>query len=704
MIDGAITGGNGQKAGWVFRRIIPLGLAGLVRLQGEIAFATAERRLFAILPFAMIGGMIVYRLMSSEPSPSALGAGLAVLLVLTFVNRSHYAAVRVLLVLGAGYAGFIALPIHGALFGTPMLDAPRYGFYEVQVDAVVYDNGEAQRLVISDIKPEDSRDDPGVRRARVTVSRDSGIAPGDTLSARMRFYPVPSPIVPGGYDSQFVSFFEGIGAYGTVLGDVAVAPAEADSFARLSSAIRSEIAQRVLATLDDRIGGIALALITGDQSRIREEDRDLMASAGLAHVLAISGLHLTIVAGTMFALLRLGLAAFYGVAQRIPVKRIAAGGALVTACAYLVISGLGVSAIRATVMLSLIFAAILAGRQALTMRNVAIAALIIIAIVPTSVFRASFQLSFAAVVALISVYELARTRREKQPEPRQRILTFLIDIGMTSVIAGLATLLFSAYHFQQTAPFGILGNLMAMPIVTFVMMPSALFATLAIPIGLDGPLYQLMGWTIEAVIWCAAFVHALSGGFDPSPILSPIALVFGLLALAWLAFFQTPLRLWGPALVVPMVVLFGLERAPDILVADASQALAVRDNGELALVAGRTNTFATNVWSERYMEHIGSGHETARCDAIGCILSSDLGFTLAYIKNVAAFSEDCTLASVVVARLTAPLACKDVATVVDQGALERHGSHMLYWDTQTRRFVVKSAITDPDRPWRIDYQ
>ncbi|MCD7060934.1 ComEC/Rec2 family competence protein [Pelagibacterium xiamenense] len=704
MIDGAVTGGNGQGTRPTLRRAGLLGLAGAARLQEEIAHAVSERRLFVILPCAVILGMLLYRALPGEPHGSTLGAGAVLLAVLAYLNRTRYVATRFLVLVGAVYAGLVILPIHSALFGTPMLDGPRYGVYRAQVDAVVYDNGEVQRLVISRIRPDDARDDPGVRRARVTVFDSTDIAPGDMLSARIRFYPVPGPIVPGGYDSQFVSYFEGIGAYGAVQGEIEITPGSSRDVVRLSSGVRSFIAQRVLAALDDRIGGIAVALITGDQSRISEQDRNLMAAAGLAHVLAISGLHLTIVAGTMFAFIRLGLAAFYGVAQRVPIKRTAAAGALVTACAYLVISGMGISAIRATIMLSLVFAAILAGRQALTMRNVAIAALIIIAIAPASVFRASFQLSFAAVVALIAAYELARTRRERQLEPRHPIATFVIDIAMTSIIAGLATVLFSAYHFQQTAPFGLMGNLLAMPIVSFIMMPSALFATLAIPLGLDGPLYQIMGWSIEAVIWCAGLVHAIGGGFDPSPILSPLALVFALFGLAWLAFFQTPIRLFGPALVMPLVLLFGLERAPDILIADTSQAIAVRHDSQLALVAGRTNTFATDVWSERYMEPIGSNHETTNCDEIGCVIASDLDFTLAYVTNVAAFSDDCRIADVVVARISAPQSCAARATVVDQRALERSGAHMLYWDIGAHRFVVKPAVVDPDRPWRVGAQ
>jgi competence protein ComEC len=656
-----------------------------------------QRRLFVLLPFALIAGILIYRLLHTEPDLVSLAIGsCAVIAALHLLRWPLWSRLCI-----AAWIGFCALPLHGVAFGTNMLGSAKYGHYTMRIDAVVFDDGEAQRWLVSEIVAEDSRDDPGIRRARLAAPGGVAVQPGDALQARVRFYPVPAPILPGGYDAQFAGYFDGIGAYGTVLGEPMVTIRDDGGLFRWTETIRRTIAQRLLQILDQPSGGIAIALVTGNQSWLQEEQRDLMSSVGLAHVLAISGLHLTLVAGTMFFTLRALLSLSYRLPQHLPVKRIAAAGGIAVAIAYLIISGMGIAAIRATIMLTLIFAAITFARQALTMRNVAIAALVIALADPASIFRASFQLSFAAVIALIAAYELARDNRENTGGDRHKAIRLFMDIAMTSLIAGLATLIFTAYHFQQTAPFGILGNLLAMPIVTFVMMPSALLATLLIPFGLDVLPFQIMGWSIDIMLWCAQLVRSISGGFDPSPLLAPSSLLVCLAALGWLAFFKTRMRLVGPALAVPVIFLFCLERSPDVLIADSTQALAVRSDRQLALMAGRTNTFATNVWSERYMETILPRHETTGCDANGCILQTTNGLTIALARDPSVFAEDCTLADLVVTRIKAPVACNLSATVIDAGDLARYGTHVLYWNPNSRLLDISTAITDTARPWRI---
>ncbi|HWJ87320.1 MAG TPA: ComEC/Rec2 family competence protein [Pelagibacterium sp.] len=663
-----------------------------------VSDAVTQRRNFVLWPFVMILGLATYRSLPVEPQPVTLVMALLAFLILEIArpNSNGFAQMGMIFCLG-----IMLLPIHGALLGTAMLDAPRYGTYTARVDSIPFNDGQQQRWILSDIEGDEAWTVPPVRRARIVVQGDYPVVPGDRIEARIRFYPVPAPAVPGGHDSQFASYFSGIGAYGNAFDEVIVTPGTSKTLQRIVEHARNAITARLVNQLGDRIGGIAAALISGDQSRISDEDYDVMAQAGIVHVISISGLHLTLVAGTMLLCVRFVLALGHGVTQRWPIKKIAAVFGIVTAIGYMMLSGMVIPAVRSTIMLGLVFAAIIAGRQALTMRNVAIAALIIIAVEPASVFRPSFQLSFAAVVALIAAYELVRRRREARQGPaRGRVWRMSIDVAMTSLIAGLATLVFTAYHFQQTAPFGVLGNLMVMPAVSFVMMPAALFGTLLLPFGLEGPVYMALGWSVEFMLWCATFVRDLAGGFDPSPILAPSALLVTLAALAWLAYFRDGIRLLGPLLAVPVIAVCCLEPVPDILIADQSQALAVRHGGELALIAGRLNTFATNVWSERYITDIGKSHENNHCDSMGCVIDSDKGFTLALVKTRAAFDEDCRVADIVVTRLVAPSACREVARmVVDASDLERLGAHMIGWNEKA--LTVRTAIDPPDRPWRI---
>lgn len=675
-------------------------------LTRAMADAVTQRRNFILWPFAMIVGLIIYRILPMEPALLTLGLGIGAALIFVISGRNN-AGIRepALLCLLVGI-GASLLPIHGALFGTPMLETARYGTYTARIDAVIFNDGEEQRWILSDIAAAEGMADwtvPDIRMARVSLSGAYAASSGDTIEARIRFYPVPAPAVPGGYDSQFISYFDGIGAYGNVLGDVSIAAARESDLSRFVNDIRGAITARLVAQLGDRIGGIAAALITGDQSRISEADYDVMAEAGIVHVISISGLHLTLVAGTMFAVVRFVLALSHRLPQRFPVKKIAAGFGIVTAFAYMLLSGMVIPAVRSTIMLALVFAAIIAGRQALTMRNVAIAALIIIIFEPSTVFRASFQLSFAAVVALIAAYELVRRRRDNRETPvRAKAFGMTIDVAMTSVIAGLATVVFTAYHFQQTAPFGVVGNLMIMPIVSFVMMPMALLGTLLIPVGLDVLPYAGLGWSIEAMLWCAAFVRELSGGFDPSPILSPAALIVALAALAWLAYFRNRIRLAGPILAVPIIAIFCIERAPDIFIADQSQAVAVRHDGAVALMAGRNGTFATNVWSERYITSIADSHEATRCDSLGCVLETDRGYTIALVQDRSAFDEDCRIADVVITRIKAPETCRSAAhLVIDASDLARYGAHMVDWNGPEASPTIRTGIDTPSRPWRV---
>jgi competence protein ComEC len=508
--------------------------------------------------------------------------------------------------------------------------------------------------------------------------------------------------LPNAYDSEFHSYFDGIGAYGTATKPVAVveagSPAAPD---RLIDNIRQAIGGRIAAVLSEPSQGIARALITGDQTGVTDASRQVMATAGLAHVLSISGLHLTLVAGGVFFVLRLGLALASPLARRISVKKLAAGGGIVAALGYYAISGGDIAALRSTVMIVLVFGAVIFGRRALTMRNVAIAGLVTVITDPANVFRPSFQLSFAAVIGLVGMYEIIRRREPKGRGPVAHIAAHFLGIATTSLIAGAATTLFSIYHFQQTSPLGIVGNLMALPLVGFIMMPAAMLAVIAMPFGFERPFLWAMGWSIDRMLDIATLVAGWSQGLNASPLLTPVALFIGLLALAWFSFFTNRWRLLGPALAVPAVVLLALDSPPDALVADTTQALAIRGHDGLELVSGKPQSFAVNVWRQTYRDAIPPAPPaTTSCDSIGCVSNSPLGFVVAFTKNAAGFEEDCRNADLVVTHLHAPSLCRAETTVLDAADLGKGGVTSLRWDASDGRFDVRPAITDLNRPWR----
>lgn len=671
-------------------------------IAAAIAEAVAARRLFVLLPFAMIAGLMVYATLPMEPEPWALvGFGLALAPLLVLLRQSAAFALAGLLL--AFWAGICLLPLHGLWFGTPMLAYPAYGTFEAHVDEVVSATESSRRVIVSALTPAQGTRAVPVMRARLVVPPEPPLAPGDMIRASIRLTPVPGPVLPGGFDGQFHAYFAGVGAYGAVTSDLAqIAPGSQLDPGRAIEQLRMGIGARIEAQLEGAPAAIGRAMVVGDQSAITDETRDVMAQSGLAHIYSISGLHLSIVAGGVFWLLRWLLAAIPALAGGWPVKKIAAVAGLSAAAGYMLLAGgvANVPALRSAMMLGLIFGAVLAGRRALTMRNVALAALAIIVIDPASVFRASFQLSFAAVVALIGVYEVPRAGPARDRNWLTRLGSTAGATAATSFIAGMATLLFSAYHFQQTAPLGVLGNVLVLPVVSLVIMPFGVLSVLAMPFGVEGPFVAVMGWGIERMLDGAALVAGWSEGLTGNPLLTEWALVIGLFALGWFAFFRTRWRLLGPALAVPLVLAFGLDQRPDVLVADTTQAVALRNPAGMGLVTGRLDSFAVDVWSQHYQEAIAAKFSDMACDQLGCIATTPQ-FSVAVVKNAAAFAEDCLRNDLVVARLRAPANCP-AGTVIDSDALAAGGVHWLRWDAAAARFEVRTAIPGLNRPWRVE--
>lgn len=668
-------------------------------VRASVTTAIEQRRLFLLWPYAVIAGLIVSLVTPEEPLPWVLGLGAAAIAVGLFLSRSHTATFRTLTLAGAFWAGFALLCVHGAMFGTTMLARPAYGTYEMRVDEIVSELESGTRAIVSAITPTGTSRAVPMRRARIVIDDGPELAPGDIIRATVRFYAVPGPVVPNGFDSQFHAFFDGIGAYGNATDTVErVATGSGSAPERIIDGIRRRIAARIDADLKQPTAGIARALITGDQSAVSDEARDTMAAAGLAHVLSVSGLHLTIVAGLVLVTLRGGLALAGGIHRFVSVKRVAAAGAIVAALAYFAISGGNVAALRSTIMLVLVLGAVVFGRRALTMRNVAIAALIVIATDPASVFRPSFQLSFAAVVALIGAWELMRPPEGREKSLLARTGGYLWGIVLTSFIAGAATLLFSVYHFQQTSPLGVVGNLLTLPLVGFVMMPSAVLATLAMPFGWEAPFLAVMGWSIDGMLGLGGLVASWSAGLDASPLLAPFALLMGLAALAWFTFLSGWYRLIAPVVLLPAVLLFALDRPPDVLIADTTQAVALRGDAGLELVAGKGDSFAVDVWRETYGEAIEPG-PLLRCDSVGCFGESSRGFTVAIVRDPSGFYEDCMMADLLIARRAVPANC-GAGTVIDAAVLTRGGVQWLRWDEARSDFEIRPAIPQLSRPWR----
>ena len=296
--------------------------------------------------------------------------------------------------------------------------------------------------------------------------------------------------------------------------------------------MRGRINDRIRAALPGETGEIAAALITGARGGISEETNQAMRDSGLFHVLSISGLHMAIMAGTVFWLLRTLLASVPALALRFAIKKWAAAGALATASFYLALSGAAVPTVRAFLMMSIMLVAVTLDRPAITMRNVALAALLILVVAPESLFDPSFEMSFAAVIALVALYEWLSGRARPSlgdisPVWRglRKVWVLFAGAALTTLAASIAIAPFAVYHFHRMTHYGLLANLLAAPLVSLLIMPMALISLILMPFGLEALPLAAMGVGIEAMVAIGEWVARLPGAVSVLPAISGTALL-----------------------------------------------------------------------------------------------------------------------------------------------------------------------------------
>ncbi|MEL7481751.1 MAG: ComEC/Rec2 family competence protein, partial [Pseudomonadota bacterium] len=365
---------------------------------------------------------------------------------------------------------------------------------------------------------------------RLTHTLSLSVSSGRFVRCYAVIRPPPGPSVPGDYDFRRQAWFEGLGGVGYVQGRCrgGVLGAPPDLATRLSAdlgARRRQLATYVKEAAGPRAGGFAAALVSGDRSFMAEADQLALRQSGLAHLLAISGLHLGIVGGLVYLLARRGLGLIEPLAVRAPVQKFAAIAAIVAITLYLVLSGASVSTQRAYIMSSVFFAAILIDRPALSLRSFSIALLLVGLLRPESVVTPGFQMSFAATGVLIALYEnwtIRRTGRIFSLVARVRF--WAASLVMTSVAASAATAPFAAFHFDRIAPYGLVANLVAMPIVSLASVPAAALSILLTPFGAADIGLRLFGWSLEGVLAVAHTASAQNGPVTSLPSMSPVAL------------------------------------------------------------------------------------------------------------------------------------------------------------------------------------
>jgi ComEC/Rec2-related protein len=419
--------------------------------------------------------------------------------------------------------------------------------------------------------------------------------------------------------------------------------------------------------------------------------------------------------------MRAGFALVPTFSARWPVKKYAAGTALMAAAFYLLMSGSDVAAQRSFLMLAVMLIAILVDRSALTMRNLAISAIIILLISPHEVVGPSFQMSFAATAALVAAYAAWTGRREGKGYSRAligrraiRILgkttKYAAGMAMTSVVAGTATALFSAWHFHQVSPMGLFANVAAMPFVSVLVMPMAVLAAVLMPLGLDGPPLQVMGFGISAMN-TIAFWLAERSAFDTTGAIPLPAVLTLTAALTILTMSGSSLR-WSaaPLLLIGAILLLNRTTSNVMISEDARTVAMVMENGQLAVNRDRPQAFTIDNW-QRAIGTVGllkpvSGENPDSggfaCDDAVCIGRHSSGRQVVHSKNEEAAKATCKSAALIIIEdATAGDPCGNGVVVVTARDLARRGSAEVTLGQREgeRRSAIRFSFSEPYRPW-----
>jgi len=530
-------------------------------------------------------------------------------------------------------------------------------------------------------------------------AQETRFHPGEGISLTARLLPPPGPSEPGDSDFGRAAFFQGIGAVGFSYGapipaPLAAAPGFAAQIAARVERLREAMTARIRASLPGSDGAIASALITGMRGGIEPDDEAALRDAGLAHVLAIAGLHMALVGLGLFWLVRAVLAAYPPLALNYPIKKWAAGAALLGAGFYLVVSGATASSTRAFVMLAMMLLAILVDRPALSMRALALAAAILLLWRPESVTEPGFQMSFAAVAALIAVAEWEQ--RRQRAVPHGMFYRYLRGIALTSLVGNLATMPFAIFTFDRAIHYAVLGNLLAMPLMGFVVMPGAALGVVAMPFGLEsGPLH-VMGWGIDIMLAMGRFVAGLPGAVTVSrayPVSALVAMTMGGL---WLAIWRTGWRWLGVIAILAGTVMALTARAPDILVADDARTIAVRGtDGRFYFPRKPKDNFAAARWLARdgdargVKDAVGGAH----CDGESCVMTAPDGNLIAMPFRLEAVAEDCAHAAMIISAVPVKN-CVGPKLVLDSRTIAQGGGYAI---TSGKARSVRQSRGD--RPW-----
>ena len=552
---------------------------------------------------------------------------------------------------------------------------------------------------------------PRIRVSTPQEGAPQGLAAGSMIRLKARLALPPPMALPGTHDFARDAWFRGIGGVGRTIGAVTVIEAKAPTGL---DAMRKGLDQHIRTQLPGSSGSIATALATGDQNAVSKEDADAMRRSGLTHLLSVSGLHIAAVVGAAMLLTLRLLALSPALANRVNLVLVAAGVGALAGVGYTLLTGMQVPTVRSCIAALLVLAGIALGRDALSLRLVAVGALVVLLVKPESLAGASFQLSFAAVTAIITLHNLPVMRRWLGPRDDGiggRTLRGIASLIATGLAVEIALIPLALYHFHKAGLYGVGANLVAIPWTTFVIMPLEAVALLLDTIGLGVPLWAAAGWAIDRLLGLAHWVSGLEGAVASLPTMSRFHFAAMILGGLWLCLWTSRVRWLG---LVPLVIGASgaaLTQTPDILVTGDGRHLAITSPGSAPVILrDRSGDFMRSLMSEAsgYDGQPGllAEQNFANCRRDSCFASIDRDGhrwvllatrsrdSIAWRELVAA----CAAADIVVSERWLPKGCTPRWLKLDRQSLGESGGVAIFLGKVPRVETVAQRLGH--HPWR----
>lgn len=648
--------------------------------------------LFPWVPVCLAIGIMTYFGVKSEPAVNSFFWIVACASGLVLLARwAGMLLSPVLWALALAAVGFCLAGVRAHQIAAPVLDWRFYGPVEGRIVGIDRSGSDALRLTLDQVVLRNLPPDETPERVRLSLHGQQGFVdpvPGLMVIATAHLSPPGGPVEPGGFDFQRHSWFLRLGGVGyTRTPLLAIAPPEDGQW--LFKA-RIGLSTRVQAALPGEVGAFAAAIMTGDRAGMGLDTLKALRVSNLAHLLAISGLHMGLLAGFVFAVFRLGFAAIPVIGLRVPAKKLSAIMAMAVAAGYLALSGGNVATERAFVMVAVALIAVLFDRQVLSLRAVAVAAVIVLVLRPEALLGPGFQMSFAATTALVAVFGWIRDHRVPLgPDWMKPVAAVVIS----SLVAGLATAPVAATHFNQIAHYGLVANLLSVPLMGVLVMPAAVLAAFLLPFGLEIIGLWLMGLGLQWILGVAHWVSGIEGArgtvVSPDPIVLPMMMLGALVVVLW----QGRARFVGVAPVVLAFALWSQTTRPDVLIADTGALVGVMTDKGRALSKPRGAGFVALNWLENDGDAAEQEKAAARWNET---LPASYKITAIRGKRAAEALTDCAGHDWVVMNVDPPhdLPCK----VIHPGTLRKSGALALY-RTETGIKTVSARQITGARLW-----